>query len=167
MFGLAKRLMVIWTIGLGVIMTSYGAVANAACPQAGFAIVEPHATAETRPLRVAGNRTIFVRRESLTTTRDISDIKLAGGGGHDDDATIFIKFTPAADQGLHDATTNHSGMRLAFLFDDEVLINVVWEGPYGMDLGGTQVSLQHGLKRAQQLIRAIRDCTAATAPPVP
>jgi hypothetical protein len=56
---------------------------------------------------------------------------LSVGRGNDDDATLLIKFTPAADQRLHDATTNHSGMRIAFLFDDEVLINSVWEGPYG------------------------------------
>lgn len=30
---------------------------------------------------------------------------------------------------------NHSGMRIAFLFDDEVLSNIVWQGPYGMYTG--------------------------------
>jgi hypothetical protein len=88
---------------------------------------------------------------------------LAGGGGNDDDATILIKFTPAAAQRLHDVTTDHSGMRIAFLFDDEVLIDVVWEGPYGMDTNGSQVSILHGLKRAQELMKAIQGCTAATA----
>jgi hypothetical protein len=155
MFKLAKHCIVVWAIALGA--------AHAACPKVGFTVVEPQATAETRPLKVGGNQTIFVRREPITTTGDIIDIKLAGGGGNDDDATLQIKFTAAADQRLHDATTNHSGMRLAFLFDDEVLINVVWEGPYGADLGGSQVSVQHGLKQAQSLMRAIRGCTAATA----
>ena len=39
-------------------------------------------------------------------------------------------------------------MRIAFLFEDEVLVNVVWQGPYGMDTGGSQVSIrQHGKSR--------------------
>ncbi len=134
---MAKRLVIIWTIVSAVAVTSCGAVANASCPKVGFTVVEPHATSETRPLRVGGNQTIFVRRESITTTSDISEIKLAGADDGDaDDARILIKFTPVADQRLHDATTNHSGMRIAFLFDDEVLNNVVWQGSYGTYTGG-------------------------------
>lgn len=159
MFNLAKRLVVIWAILLGVAVTSNGTVANASCPKVGFTVVESHATSETRPVRVSGNQTIFVRREGITTTRDISDIKLTGNG---DDALILIKFTPAADRRLHDATTNRSGMRIAFLFNDEVLVDVVWEGPYGMDTGGTQVSIRHGMNQARNLMKAIRGCTVAT-----
>src|SRR6516164_2063202 len=69
---------------------------------------------------------------------------------------------PAAAQRLHDATTNHSGLRIAFMADDDVLLNVVWEGPYGVDTDGTQVSLEHGMKRARRLMEAIRGCTGAS-----
>jgi hypothetical protein len=104
------------------------------------------------------------RREALTTTRDISDVKVVPNhDAADDDGTIQIKFIPKADQRLHDATTNHSGMRIAFLFNDEVLINVVWQGPYGMDLGGSQVDIRHGLNKARELMKAIQGCTAANA----
>jgi preprotein translocase subunit SecD len=161
MFNLAKRLVVVWTVVLGVAVNYTGAVANASCPQVSFTVVEPHATPETRPVRVGRNQTIFVRREAITTTSDISDIKLFSSD--DDEALILIKLTPAADQRLHDATTNHSGMRIAFLFDDEVLLDVVWEGPYGMDTGGTQVSIRHGMHQARKLMKAIRGCTVATA----
>jgi hypothetical protein len=161
MFNMAKRWVVIWKIMLAVAVTSNDAVVNAACPKVGFTIIESHATAETRSVRAGNNQTIFVRREAITTTSDISDIKLAGTDG--DDAVLLIKFIPAADQRLHDTTTNHSGMRLAFLFDDEVLINVIWQGRYGMDLGGSQVDIRHGIKQGRKLIQAIRGCTAAIA----
>jgi preprotein translocase subunit SecD len=155
----AKLLVVVWAIMLGTTATSNESVANASCPEVGFTVVEPHATSETRAVRVGRHQTIFVRREAITRTSDISGINLAGD---DDDALILIKFTQAADQRLHDATTNHSGMRIAFLFDNEVLLNVVWEGPYGMDTGGTQVSIRHGMNQARRLMKAIRGCTATT-----
>jgi len=49
--------------------------------------------------------------------------------------------------------------------NDEVLLNVVWQGPYGMGTDGTQVSMRHGLKRAQKLVKAIAGCNAATSRP--
>jgi hypothetical protein len=79
--------------------------------------------------------------------------------GDDDDANTQIKLIRAADQRLHDTTTNHSGMRFAFMFNDEVLNNVVWQGLYGTYLGGIQVSIPHGMKQAQKLMKAIEGCT--------
>jgi len=160
---MVKCLVVFWAVVLGITATSGESVAKASCPKVGFSVVEPHATSETRALRVGTDQTIFVRRESITTTSDISDIKLEGGGDNADDATILIKFTPAADHRLHDATTNHSGMRIAFLFNDEILINVVWQGPYGVDLGGSQVDIRHGRHKAEELMKAIQGCTAIPA----
>jgi len=156
-----KAIGIIWTIILGLAVASNWAVANAACPKVGFTVVESHATPETHAVKVARDKTIFVHRKAITATSDISDIKLVIGGDNDDDAVILIKFTPVADQRLHDATTNHSGMRLAFLFDDAVLIDVVWQGPYGIDTGGGQLSIRHGMNQAQRLMKAIRGCTAA------
>jgi hypothetical protein len=80
--------------------------------------------------------------------------------GDRDDVTIQLKFAPLADRRLHEATTNHSGLRIAFLFDDAVLLNVVWEGPYGMDTGGSQVSIRRGLAIARKLREAVRGCMA-------
>ena len=162
MFNMATHLVIVWALAW-VAMTSGIAVADAACPKVGFTVVEAHATPETRPVRVSQAQTLFVRREFITTTSDISEIKLVAGGGNDDDATLQIKFTPAADQRLHDATSNHSGMRIAFMFDDEVMINVIWQGPYGMDLGGNQVSMLHGKNKAQKLMKEIQGCTSVTA----
>jgi ABC-type amino acid transport substrate-binding protein len=151
---------------LKAIFTRYGlegALAqenNAYCPRVGFTVVEPHATPETRPLRVGRNQIIFVRRESITATSDVVEIKLVPDG--EDDASLVLKFTAPATQRLRDATTNHSGRRIAFMFDDEVLNNVVWEGPYGLDADGAQVSIRHGLNEARKLIQAIQGCTAVS-----
>jgi hypothetical protein len=160
-FSSVKRLL----IKLGIVFLALAScrvtAADVTCPRVGFTIVEPHATSETRPLQLGGHRSVFVHRQWITTTSDIAEIKVAHPDDGDDDANIQIKFMPAADQRLHDTTTNHSGMRLAFLFNDVVLNDVVWQGPYGTDLGGIQVSIRHGMKRAQELMKAIAGCTAA------
>ena len=161
MVKLSRLLLIAWTVISGLALLSSATVADAVCPQVGFTIVEPHASAATRAVRVGKNQTLFVQREPITTTSDIVEIKLVRE--FDDDADLLIKFTPAADQRLHDATTNHSGRRIAFMFNDEVLLNVVWEGPYGIDPGGTRVSMHHGMKRFPKLMKAIRGCTGATA----
>lgn len=139
-------------------MISCEAVAHASCPEIGFVVVESHATPETRPVRTGGNGTIFVQRVPITRTSDIVGLKLVDDGGGD--ASLLIKFTPAADQRLHVATTNHSGMHIAFLFGDEVLVDTVWEGPYGMYTGGTQVSISHGMRQARKLMKVFRGCAA-------
>jgi hypothetical protein len=162
MFSSVNRLL----IGLGVVFLAsasfHVAAADVTCPRVGFTVVEPHATSETRRLKVGGRRTVFVHRQWITTTSEIFEIKVVHPhDGNDDDANIQIKFVPAADQRLHDTTTNHSGMRFAFLFNDVVLNNVVWQGPYGTDLGGIQVSIPHGMKRAHELMKAIEGCTAS------
>jgi preprotein translocase subunit SecD len=146
---------------LGIAVISEATLAAGSCPKVGFTIVEPHATSQTRALKIGTHKTIYVHRETLTTTGDITEIELlTPRDGDDDDAMIQLKFTQAVDQRLHDATTNHSGMRIAFLFDDYVLNNIVWQGPYGIDLGGIDVSIAHGLTQARRLMKAIKGCTA-------
>jgi len=159
MVKVSRGVIVAWTV-IGALLSSTAARAD--CPQVGFTIVEPHASSATRPVKLGKTETLFVRRVPITTTSDIVDIRLVADG--DDDASLLIKFTPAADQRLHEATTNQSGLRIAFMFNDEVLLNVVWEGPYGMDLGGSTVSKRHGMKPLQRLMTAIRGCTG-TRPP--
>lgn len=159
---LAKRLVLAGSILVSLATTLNVVAAQAACPRVGFTVVEPYATSETRSLKVGRRRTVFIHRQWITTTSDISEIKVTHPhDGDNDDANIQIKFIPAADQLLHDTTTNHPGMRFAFLFNDEVLNNIVWRGPYGTYLGGIQVSIPHGMKRAQKLMKAIQGCTAS------
>ena len=126
----------------------------------GFTVVEPKASPETRPLRIGKNHTIFIRRAALTTLADISEIRLAGD---DFDTLILITFNPAAASRLHDATTDRSGRRMAFVADDNVVMAFTWEGPYGMDTDGSQLSIPHGIARARPLVEAIRRCMVASS----
>jgi preprotein translocase subunit SecD len=160
LFQSATLVVLAWAAMFGLAPISGDAVADASCPQVGFTIVEPHASSQTRPVRVGENQTIYVQRVPITKTSDIVDIKLSG---NDYDANIQLKFTPAATRRLIDATNNHAGRRIAFMFDDEVLTNVVIPGQNGFDAGGAQVSIRHGMRRARELMTAIRGCTGTTA----
>lgn len=158
---LARLLVIAWTVIPGLALLSNAGVAKAACPEVGFTIVEPHASSLTRPVRVGRTQVLFVRRKPITATSDIVDIRLVADTN--DDATLRVKFTAAGTQRLHDATTNHAGRRIAFMFDDEVLINVLLQGPHGSDADGVEVSMQHGMKHAQELMKALRGCVPVIA----
>jgi hypothetical protein len=145
----------VWTAALLLGAVSHEAAAERVCPSVEFTLVEPGASPETRPVKL-GDQTIFVRRNAITTTSDISEIKLAGD---DVEALILIKFYPAAEQRMLEATTDHDGLKMAFVVDDEVLLAFTWTGPYGIGPGGTQVSLLNGLARAQRLMESIHGCT--------
>src|SRR6185437_788717 len=155
-FKSATLVVLAWTVSLGLALVSGDAVAGAPCPQVGFTIVEPHASPGTRPIKVGTHRTIYVQREPITKTSDIVDIKL---GGNDYDAEIQLKFTPAATQRLIAATNNHAGRRIAFMFDDEILLDATIPGSNGFDAEGAQVSIRHGMASARKLMTAIRGCT--------
>lgn len=103
----------------------------------GFTIIEPHASPATRPVKIGEDHTIFIRRVPITTISDIVKIRLVRelAGPSNDAEDLLIKFSPTADQRLHDATTNHSGRRLVFMFNDEVLLNIVWDGAIGRMTG--------------------------------
>jgi hypothetical protein len=164
MLKLAKGLIVASSILVSMAATCDAVATDAVCPKVGFTVVELHATPQTRPLKVGEGRTVHVHRQWITTTGDISEINVTHPhDGDEDDANIQIKFIPAADQRLHDTTSNHPGIRFAFLFNDEVLNNIVWQGPYGTYLGGIQVSIPHGMKQAQRLMKAIQGCTSSPA----
>jgi hypothetical protein len=137
------------------------AAAAPSCPAVGFTQVEQAPSRDTRPLK-AGEQTIFVRRHAITETSDISEIKLESEA---DDAVILVKFKPAGTARLHDATTDHSGARFAFVADDEVVMAFTWTGPYGMDSDGSQLTIPHGLARARVLVAAVRRCIGASAGP--
>jgi hypothetical protein len=113
------------------------AAAAQSCPEVGFTMIEPRASGETRPVKFWRGGPIHVRRNLLTTTADIADVRLEPG----DHTLMLFKFTPEAGARLEDATTGRSGLRLAFVADDEALLSITWEGEYGMGREGVQVSL--------------------------
>ncbi len=131
------------------------ALAGQTCPMVGFSLIEPGASAGTRTVKGPTGAALQVRRDALTTTQDIAEVNL---GGNDIDALLLVKFRPDAEARLIAATTGHPGLRLAFVADDEALLAVTWEGPYGLDPGGVQVSLQGNPDRARSLVAAIQTC---------
>jgi hypothetical protein len=142
-----------WTL-VSVLAVLFARPSEAACPVAGFTVVEHHASPDTRTVKTGGNQTLSVRRKAITTTDEISEIRLSG----DDEYTLIrVKLTAAADQRLHDATTGHAGMRIAFVVDQEALA-VLTTGPYGIDTGGVQLSIWHGMKAAQKLMKDLASC---------
>lgn len=159
MLNLPMRWMRPLMLAAAIAMSSCGTNPEPMCPDVGFTVVEPNASPAIRPARDRADHTINIRRDWITTTSDIAEIRIAPPEyGDDGDVLILIKFTPEADQRLHDATTDRSGMRMAFMFNDEALLNFVWEGPYGMYTGGSQVSMQRGMKHAQRLMKEMRAC---------
>jgi preprotein translocase subunit SecD len=150
------RLWVTVSLGaLGLAAISAEAVGERSCPNVGFTLVEPSASEATRPVKL-GDQTLFVRRNALTTTRDIAEIKIAGD---DVDTLILIRFNPDAAAKLSEATTDHEGLVMAFVVDDDVLLAFTWQGRWGIDPRGSQLSILHGMARAQRLVESIRGCT--------
>ena len=137
------------------------AAAAAGCPNAGWVVVEAKAAPETRPVTDRPKHTIFVRRAQITTTADLTEIKLDGDAY---DSLVQMKFTPEAAKRLHDATTEKSGMRIAFVADDRVVSAVTWTGPYGMDAEyGVQISLGRATPDIRPIIEAIQRCVGSGA----
>jgi hypothetical protein len=137
--------------------TLSSAVVTTSCPRVEVTLVESSASPETRPVKLE-EQTISVRRDAITTTRDIAEIAVAGDGA---DALISIAYTPQAAARLLEATTDRDGVEFAFVVDDEVWLAFTWRGPYGIGPEGTQVSVRNGLARAERLMESIRDCTGA------
>lgn len=148
-------LMASCAIVLGAQSASAAAVS---CPNAGFTEIEAKASPLTRDVVGGPKGLLHVHREQLTNTSDLTEIKLAGDQY---DTLILLKFTPEAAKRLHDATTNRSGMRGAFVVGDRALSAVTWEGPYGMDADlGIQISLGRSVPQIRPLIAAVQTCVS-------
>ena len=115
-----------WGAALALAVGAGQAAAAPACPNAGWVVVEAKPSPQTRPVKGPPGQTLFVRRDQITTTADLTGIKLAGDAY---DTQIQMNFTPEAAKRLHDATTDRSSMRIAFVTDGRVLSAVTWTGP--------------------------------------
>jgi len=150
------RLALVVAAALVLVGSTVTAAEGPSCPNAGWVVVEPRSSPETRSVQDRPKHTIFVRRAQITTTADLTEIKLAGDAY---DTLVQMKFTPEAAQRLHDATTNTSGLRIAFVSGDHLLAAMTWTGPYGMDADlGVQISLGKSTPEIRPLVEAIRGC---------
>ena len=138
-------------------LTFSSTTAASSCPKVDLTVVESSASSDTRPVKL-GTSTAFVRRNAITTTSDISEIKVAGD---DADTLIQIKYTEEAVARLLEATTDHDGLELAFVVDDDVWLAFTWRGSHGIGPDGTQVSIRNGLAKAQRLMESMRACSDA------
>lgn len=146
---------------LGCAFASSRVTAAPTCPSAGWVVVEQKASPETRVVKAGPKHSLFARRTPITTTADLTEIKLAGDGY---DTQVQMKFTPAAAQRLRDATTNKDGLHIAFVVDDRALSAVTWTGPYGMDADiGEQISLGRVAPEVRPMLEAVRRCISSTA----
>lgn len=127
---------------------------QSSCPRVDMTLIAAGASPETRPVKL-GDEVIFVSRTAITTTNDISEIRVAG-----DDvlASIQIEYKPEAAIRLFDATSNRDGLEMAFVVDDDVWLAFTWGGPDGIGPGGTQISLRNGMDRAKKLVESIEEC---------
>jgi hypothetical protein len=143
---------------LAIALAAQSAAAAPTCPNAGFTVVEAKASPLTRDVLIEPRGKLHVHREQLTNTSDLTEIRLDGDAY---DTLILLKFTPEGAKRLHDATTNRSGMRGAFVIGDRALSAVTWTGPYGMDADlGIQISLGRPVSGLRPLIEAVQQCVA-------
>jgi hypothetical protein len=136
------------------------AAAQRTCPRLEVTMVEQAASAQTREVK-HGDHTLFLRRSAITTTSDISELKVSGD---DIETLIQIKYKPEAAARLLEATTDHDGLKLAIVADNDVLLAFTWEGRYGLGPDGTQVSLTNGMARAQKLLESMQGCIDSQTP---
>ncbi len=150
------RLVRVLVAGVAWACVAGAAVAGPACPNAGFTVAELTPTPATHEIHGGPRGRLDVRREQITTTADIAEIKL---GGDAYDTQVLLRLKPEAARRLHDATTNRAGMRVAFVVDDLALGLVTWQGPYGMDADlGLQLSAGRPAPEFQPLIEAVQRC---------
>jgi hypothetical protein len=154
-----RRFPAAMALSLGLIVASTDVIAQSSCPRLDLTLVDSSASPETRPVKL-GEKTIFVRRNAITTTSDIAEIKVSGD---DFETLILIKYKPTAAARLLDATTNHDGLKLAFVVDDAVVLAFTWQGPYGIGPDGTQLTIRPGLSNRERLAESMRACPGEIA----
>ena len=153
---------------LTVVMAIQPAMAATSCPNAGFTEIEANASALTRDVLDGPKAKLHVHREQLSDISDLAGISVTTDAY---DTQIRLKFTQEGAKRLHDATTNRSGMRAAFVIGDRAVAAATWEGPYGMDADlGIQVSLGRPVPQVLPLVKAVQACVgndATILPPAP
>jgi hypothetical protein len=142
---------------MGLAFASSSALAAArACPEVGFVVAEAAGAPDTRVIRDPRGAPLSVRRQAVTTTADIVEVRVEAQYRG---AALQLRFTPEGAARLTAATTNFDGGRLAFVEGDRAVMVVTWTGPYGFDPGGAQVSMSDGAL-ARRLAAELRRCLA-------
>ena len=126
--------------------------ASEPCPRIEFGVFHEEQKENTRSVRGPQGRTLFFEQTPITRLQDISRAHLGS-----DEATVLVSLKAEAAERLKTVTTGNSGVRLAFVVDDEAVLAVVWEGEYGFESGEMQLSLRNE-DVAQKLVMTIGRC---------
>ena len=136
------------------VSTAGAAVAAAQpCPRAEVVEVMSKASAETRPVTYQG-RIIHVSRAPLATLNDVVNVRL------NPPEAIQLTFTREVGERM-ERITARPNFPLAFVVDNDALVNVVLEGGFGIGTGGLQVSVDSNFERVKKIYDALSRCVAA------
>jgi hypothetical protein len=114
----------------------------------------PQASPETRAVAYGGG-TIHVSRAPLSTLADIVDVHF------DPPWAIQLAFKPDVGERMERITGSRPTFPMAFVVDDEAVINVVLQGGFGIGKGGLQVSVDRNEERIKKIYDALSRCVGA------
>lgn len=132
-----------------------GQTASTQCPRAEVVEVMPKASAETRPVAYQSG-TIHVSRTPISTLADIAAVD------YDPETpwAIVLAFTPEVEDRMERTTGSRPNFPMAFVVDNDAIINVVLQGGFGIGKGGLQVSVDRREERIKTLYDALSRCIA-------
>lgn len=129
-------------------------VAAQPCPRAEVVEVMPKASAETRPVTY-GSGTIHVSKAPITSLNDVVKV------GLNPPEAIMLAFTPEAGERMERITGSRPNFPMAFVVDNDALVNVVLQGGFGIGTGGLQVSVDSTFERVKRMYDTLSRCVAA------
>ena len=138
-----------------VLLGAAPTVNAAQCPRAEVVEVMPKASAETRPVAYR-NGTIHVSLVPLSTLKDIASVAF----DPETPLAIVLTFTPDAEDRMERITGSRPSFPMAFVVDDDAVVNVVLEGGFGIGKGGLQVSVDKNEERIKKIYDALSRCVA-------
>lgn len=141
--------------GLAPAMTS----AAEPCPRVEIGVFHQQPSGGTRSVRGPEGQAIHFERTPITRLGDVARVQLGS-----DRATVLLNVKADAAERLKVATTGRSGIRLAVVVDDQAVLAVVWEGDYGFDSDGLQLSLRSE-DSARELVATVSRCIGEAGTP--
>jgi hypothetical protein len=139
---------------IAVALLSAAPQVNAAqCPRAEVVEVMPKASADTRSVAYQ-NGTIYVSRTPISTLKDIAAV----GFLPETPWALTLTFKPEVEDRMERITGSRPRFAMAFVVDNDAIVNVVLEGGFGIGKGGLQVSVDRNDERIRRIYDALSRC---------
>ena len=148
------RPVLLTVVALNASTAGAAVVAAQPCPRAEVVEVMPKASEETRPVTFGGG-TIHVSRAPITTLNDVVKV------GLNPPEAITLAFTREAGERMERITGSRPNFPMAFVVDNDALVNVVLQGGFGIGKGGLQVSVDSNFERVKRIYDTLSRCVAA------